>query len=95
MANAVHGSSVGRGGFRRDRIWLAAMAAAGIGGVSAVLAFWRSAHAVETVLGGLALILGAYAQMQASHINQRWLSICGAIAGGFGLAMGIAYGGFP
>lgn len=85
-------STLARG--RTSPVWLVAMATAGLGGLSALLAFWPAAHLPESVLGALCVPLGALAQMLSETTNQRWLAICGVVAGGFGLAIGIGNGGF-
>jgi hypothetical protein len=77
-----------------SRVWLAAFVCAGLGGVSAILSFWESAHLVQSVLGLLSLPFGAWAQLHSEVTNQRWVAICGAIAGGFGLGLGLGHGGF-
>lgn len=95
MVNVVRGSTSRRGARSGlDRVWLAAIATVVFGGISALLAFWPSTHVVASLLGLLSLPLGGYAQMFSTHTNQRWAAICGATAGGFGLALGIAHGGF-
>ena len=87
-------SSTRSGPGRSSRVWLAAFVCAGLGGVSAILSFWESAHFVQSLLGLLSLPFGAWAQLYSGVTNQRWVAICGAIAGGFGLGIGLAHGGF-
>lgn len=72
---------------------MAAIAAAVLGGIAALAAVWRSVSVVGMICGLLSLLAGAYAQMLSTHTKQRWLAICGAVAGGFGLAMGVGHGG--
>ena len=95
MANTATGSVSRTDQSTPDRrVWLAAYLAIGLGGISALTAFWRSAHMIGLILGILSVLAGAYAQMLSTQVNQRWLAVCGAIAGGFGAALGAAHGGW-
>jgi|SRR5664279_4817 hypothetical protein len=94
MANTATGSLTQRSGSRDDRrVWSAAYVTVILGAIAAISAYWQSAHAVGLVLGALALPCAAVTQMLSTSTNQRWFAICGAVAGGFGMAMGIAHGG--
>lgn len=76
------------------RIWFAGIVVAVLGAISALLAFWPAAHLPESILGLVALPIAGWAQLISESTNQRWLIICGAVAAGFGLALGMAHGGF-
>ncbi len=93
MANAATGSASQRDQSSTERrVWLAAYLTVGLGAIAAVTAFWRSADMVGLVVGLLSLLTGMYAQMLSTETNQRWLAVVGAIAGGFGMGMGIGHG---
>lgn len=93
MANAATGSVSRTEQSSADRrVWLAAYVTVGLGAIAALTAFWRSADMVGLVIGLVSLVTGSYAQMLSTQTNQRWLAIVGAIAGGFGMAMGIGHG---
>lgn len=93
MANAATGSvSPSDQSSTERRVWMVACLTVGLGAVAALTAFWRSANMVGLVLGLLALLSGAYSQMLSTETNQRWLAVVGAIAGGFGMGMGIGHG---
>jgi uncharacterized membrane protein len=74
------------------RVWMAAYATVVLGAIAALTAFSRSVNLVGLILGLLSVITGASAQMLSTHTNQRWFAVVGAIAGGFGAAMGIGHG---
>lgn len=93
MANVIGGSTARGSGALERRVWMMAVATAVLGGIAALTALWRSASGVGLVCGGLSLLAGAYAQMLSTVSRQRWFAICGAVAGGFGMAMGVGHGG--
>jgi hypothetical protein len=95
MANVATGSVTDSDRSAADgRVWLVAYVTITLGLVAALTAFWRSAYLIGLVLGVISLFTGAYAQMLSTRTNQRWLAICGAIAGGLGAAMGAAHSGW-
>ncbi|MEP6463312.1 MAG: hypothetical protein ABJC62_07850 [Frankiaceae bacterium] len=95
MSNAATGSLTQSGQSSAERrVWLVAYLTIALGLIAALTAFWRSAYLIGVVLGVISLPTAAYAQMVSTHTNQRWLVIVGAIAGGFGAAMGAAHSGW-
>jgi carbon starvation protein CstA len=51
-------------------------------------------HVTATVTGGIALLLGLYAQMISATRNERIVIVTGIIAGFVGVCLGLAHGGF-
>jgi hypothetical protein len=51
-------------------------------------------HLLATVIGGVAFIVGLYAQMMSATREQRVIIMAGIIAAFVGLGLGVAHGGF-
>jgi hypothetical protein len=66
-----------------------------ITGMAAFAVGWVvSLHMLATVLGGVSLIVGLYAQMISATRAQRMIIVTGLVAAFVGAALGLGHGGF-
>lgn len=64
-------------------------------GVIAFAAGWVvSLHLMATVVGGLSLLVGLYAQLISATRPERMIIVTGLVAGFVGVALGLGHGGF-
>ena len=65
-----------------------------VGIVAFAVGLFVRAHVLGTVLGGIAVCVGMYAQLVSATREQRVLIVTGIIGGFVGLGLSIAHGGF-
>jgi hypothetical protein len=65
-----------------------------VGIVAFAVGLFVRAHVLGTVLGGISVCVGMYAQLVSATREQRVLIMAGIIAGFVGLGLSIAHGGF-
>ena len=66
-----------------------------ITGLAAFAVGWVvSLHLLATVLGGVSLIVGLYAQMISATRAERMIIVTGLVAAFVGAALGLGHGGF-
>ncbi len=65
-----------------------------VGILAFAIGFIVRAHAVGTVLGIVAFVIGLYAQLVSATREQRVLIMAGIIAAFVGMGLSIAHGGF-
>jgi hypothetical protein len=62
--------------------------------VAFALGWVFSLHVITTVIGGLSLLVGLYAQLISATRPQRMLIVTGLVAAFVGVCLGLAHGGF-
>ena len=66
-----------------------------VAGVIAFAVGWVvSLHVIATVVGGVTLIVGLYAQLISATRPERMIIVTGLVAAFVGTALGLAHGGF-